>query len=160
MTHQQAGDYRMRWKIEAGIIGAACLALGTFLHVQTHQQEVAGPSSVDHFTQYDYDVFDRDFALAGSTCEVGLKSQKLCLANSPLEKQVRRGEILPAFMPAMPAEFRVILETSLKNENLRTVRYGQTLVLLDAETRRVEDVLHLTAPDYVTAQGATIQPKV
>ena len=54
----------------------------------------------------------------------------------------------------------MIVQTSLKDESLRTVRYGQTLVLLEPETRRVEDVLHLTAPDFVSAQNGRPQPKV
>ena len=65
-----------------------------------------------------------------------------------------------SYMPALGAEFRIIVETALKSDNLRTVRYGQTLVLIDAKTREVKDILRLNAPDFMAAQADTTQPKV
>ncbi|MEQ8300573.1 MAG: hypothetical protein RH945_08520, partial [Hyphomonas sp.] len=69
-------------------------------------------------------------------------------------------EPLPDYIPDMGTNFRVIVETSLKEEQLRTVVYGQSLVLVEPGTRHVKDVLHLTAPDFVSAQSGQAQPKV
>ncbi|KCZ57942.1 hypothetical protein [Hyphomonas chukchiensis] len=150
----------MTWKIEAGIVGGAALVLGGFLAVMANQQDTSRPDPVDHFIQSDYDVFDRDFKLGSTECAIGLASQKICMHKSPLEKELQVGQILPAYIPALGAEFRIIVETALKSENLRTVRYGQTLVLIDANTREVKDILRLNAPDFLAAQGDAAQPKV
>lgn len=150
----------MSWKFEAGIVAAGAIALATFLTVVLLRQAEAGPQPVSHFIQSDFDVFDRNFKVGSETCDVGLAAQKICLRSSPLEEEIQRGQILPAYIPALGAEFRVIVQTSLKDETLRTVRYGQTLVLLEPETRRVADVLHLMAPDFVSAQNGPAQPKV
>jgi len=150
----------MLWKFEAGIVAAGAIALATFLTVVLLRQAESGPQPVSHFIQSDFDVFDRGFKVGSETCDVGLASYKICMHRSPLEKEIQRGEILPANIPALGAEFRVIVATSLKDEHLRMVRYGQTLVLLEPESRRVEDVLDLTAPDFVSAQNGGPQPKV
>jgi hypothetical protein len=63
-------------------------------------------------------------------------------------------------MPDMGTNFSVVVETSLKQEQLRTVVYGQTLVLLEPESRYVKDVLNLTAPDFASAHNGPAQPKV
>lgn len=148
------------WKFEAGIVAAGAIALATFLTVVMLRQAEPGPQPVSHFIQSDFDVFDRGFKVGNETCDVGLASYKICMERSPLEKEIRRGEILPDYIPALGAEFRVIVATSLKDEHLRIVRYGQTLVLLEPRTRRVEDILDLTAPDFVSAQNGPTQPKV
>jgi hypothetical protein len=133
------------WKFEACVVAAGAVMLGVFLAFIMLREAEAGPAPINHFIQSDCDVFDRNFKVGSETCDVGLTAQKICLRSSPLEKEIQRGEILPAYIPALGAEFRVIVETSLKDETLRIVRYGQTLVLLEPETRRVEDVLHLTS---------------
>jgi len=148
------------WKLEAGIIGIAALTLGAFLACMMNTQEAARPEPVDHFVQSDYEAFDRNFELAGARCEVGLASQKICMHKSPMERDIVRGEPLPDYIPDMGTNFRVIVETSLKEEQLRTVVYGQSLVLVEPGTRHVKDVLHLTAPDFVSAQSGQTRPKV
>ena len=150
----------MTWKIEAGIVGGAALVLGGFLAVMANHHENSRPEPVDQFIQSDYDAFDRDFQLGSKDCAIGLASQKICMHKSPLEKELQLGQTLPAYMPALGAEFRIIVETALKSDNLRTVRYGQTLVLIDSDTREVMDILRLDAPDFLAAQADTSQPKV
>lgn len=150
----------MSLKFEAGIVAAVAIALATFLTVVMLRAAESGPAPVSHFIQSDFDVFDRGFKLGSETCDVGLASYEICMRRSPLEKEIQRGEILPAYIPALGAEFRVIIATSRKAEHLRMVRYGQTLVLLEPESRRVEDVLDLTAPDFVSVQNGLPQPKV
>lgn len=150
----------MTWNIEAGIVGGAALVLGGFLAVMANHHDNSRPEPVDHFVQSDYDVFDRDFKMGSADCAIGLVSQKICMHKSPLENELQIGQTLPAYMPALGAEFRIIVETALKSENLRTVRYGQTLVLIDADTREVKDILRLNAPDFLAAQADTRQPKV
>ena len=50
---------------------------------------------------------------------------------------------MPLDVPLVAAEFRVIVETDLKDPALRTVRFGQTLALVDPETRVVVDQMRL-----------------
>ncbi|KCZ93923.1 hypothetical protein [Hyphomonas johnsonii] len=152
--------YEIRsWHVETGVVAAACLALGTFLTVEPilNRARVAQPA--DRFTQADFDAFDREFELDGVTCEVGLARDKLCLGKSPLEAEIKRGHVLPHHIPVIGAEFRVIVNTPLKRPGLQTARFGQTLVLIDPESRRVEDVLDLMAPDYVAAPSDRSPPK-
>ena len=136
----------MSWKFEACIVAIGALVLAAFLAVVMLREAEAGPAPVSHFIQADYEVFDRNFKISGKS--------------SPLESEIQRGEILPDYIPALGAEFRVIVATSLKDEHLRMFRYGQTLVLLEPRTRRVEDILDLTAPDFMSAQNGPTQPKV
>tara|TARA_R110000803_G_scaffold154797_1_gene219583 strand:+ start:390 stop:878 length:489 start_codon:yes stop_codon:yes gene_type:complete len=150
----------MSWKFEACIVAIGALVLAAFLAVVMLREAEAGPAPVSHFIQADYEVFDRNFKISGKSCDVGLAYYKICMESSPLESEIQRGEILPDYIPALGAEFRVIVATSLKDEHLRMFRYGQTLVLLEPRTRRVEDILDLTAPDFMSAQNGPTQPKV
>jgi len=55
-------------------------------------------------------------------------------------------------VPLVAAEFRVIVETDLKDQSLRTVRFGQSLALVDPETREIVDLIRLSATDYASAR--------
>lgn len=152
---------RGSWRLEAGIVGAAALTLSAFLSVMMTMPDTARVQPIDHFIQADYDVFDRDFELTGGLrCDVGLAAQKICLYKSPVERDIVRGATLPDYIPDLGTNFRVVVETSLKDEQFRTVVYGQTLVLIEPQTRMVKDVLRLTAPDIVSPVPAQVQPKV
>lgn len=148
------------WRLEAGIVGGAALALSVFLSVMMTLPRTSVVQPVDHFIQADYDAFDRNFELTnGLRCDVGLAAQKICLYKSPVERDIVRGERLPDYIPDLGTNFRVVLETSLKDEQFRTVVYGQTLVLLEPRSRMVKDVLRLTAPDIVSPRDGPVQPK-
>ncbi len=149
----------MTLKIELAVAGTTLFVLGAFVAMQGADAiESVAVEPVDVFTPHDFAAFDREFEWHGETCVVGLERHGLCLGQSPLESQLKRGEILPDYVPALSAEFRVIVETDLKNASYQTVRFGRTLLLIDPETRVVHDILHLDAPDYETAQQDNFTP--
>lgn len=149
----------MTVKIELAIVGAALFGLGAFVAMQgASASEADAPKAIDHFSQADFNAFDRGFAYGDGTCSVGLKRHEICFGKSPYEAALTRGQVLSQRVPAISAEFRVIVETELKSPNLQTTRFGQTLVLIDPETRIVHDILHLDAPDYDTGQREDYVP--
>ncbi|MFN3912669.1 hypothetical protein [Hyphomonas sp.] len=141
-------------KIEMAIAGAALFALGAFVATRPTRAEAAAvdPVATRAFTEADYALFDRDFALGDAPCAVGMKRHKMCFAPSPLEARMRTGTVVPPDVPLVTVEFRVIVETTLKEEPLRTVRFGQSLALVDPDTRVVVDMIRLTAPDFARAR--------
>lgn len=135
-------------KIEMAFAGAALFTLGAFFATRPSGAE-AGPvdaAPVRAFTQTDFAVFDRGFMLADQPCQVGLEKQNLCFAPSPLETRIQPGAVVEPDVPLVAAEFRVIVETDLKDPGLRTVRFGQTLALVDPETRVIVDLMRLNPP--------------
>jgi hypothetical protein len=139
--------------IEFGIVGAAMFALGVYwISRPPPAAALVFPPSAE-FSLADYNAFDRNFLIGEDVCSVGLAEHRFCLGHSPVEGQLRRGMVLPPEIPLIAAEFRVIVATELKDDALRIVRYGQTVVLVDPETRIVKDVLRLGAPDFETARG-------
>lgn len=142
-------------KIEMAIAGVALVALGAF-YASRPQMAEAVPVGVSRFSAADYAAFDRNFEMDGRLCEIGLRRDRLCFGASPVDALLVPGVVLPPHIPIMGAEFRVIVETDLKAENLRTIRFGQTLALVDPATRRIEDVLNLAAPSFDEARPPAI----
>lgn len=138
--------------IELVIAGAALFALGAFLATRPQTAEAVQASALTQFTKADFAAFDRNFELEGSTCKVGLKRDRLCFGRSPVEDVLAPGMTLPPEVPMVGAEFRVIVVTELKAENLRTIRFGRSLALVDPQTRLVQDVISLSAPAYDQAR--------
>ena len=134
-------------KLELGLAGVALGAAALWGANADPVIEAPAPARYDRFTQADYQAFDRDFDLEGSTCKVGVKRSGICFRESPLEKALTVGATVPANLPYMPAEFPVIVRTDLKAENLQTWRFGRSLVLVHRETQEVVDVLDLSAPE-------------
>jgi hypothetical protein len=132
-------------KIEMAVAGAALFALGTFLGTRPSgaQAGTVEAAPVRAFTEADYAVFDRGFILDSQPCMVGLERQNICFSPSPLEARIHTGAVVPLDVPLVAAEFRVIVETDLKDPALRTVRFGQVLALVDPETRVVVDQMQL-----------------
>ena len=132
-------------KIEMAVAGAALFALGTFLGTRPSgaQAGTVEAAPVRAFTEADYAVFDRGFILDSQPCTVGLERQNICFSPSPLEARIHTGAVVPLDVPLVAAEFRVIVETDLKDPALRTVRFGQVLALVDPETRVVVDQMQL-----------------
>ena len=132
-------------KIEMAFAGAALFALGAFFGTRPSGAEAGTVEAapVRAFTEADYAVFDRGFMLDNEPCTVGLERQNICFSSSPLEARIQTGAVVPLDVPLVAAEFRVIVETDLKDPALRTVRFGQTLALVDPETRVVVDLMRL-----------------
>ena len=147
-------------KFEFAVIGATLFTLGAFYAWQNSKAETPSARPVEHFTMADFNAFDRDFQMDGETCEVGFSDHRICFGASPYEHDLKQGETLPAYMPALAAEFRVIVETDLKAGNLQTVRFGRTLALVDPETREVRDILRLDAPSFQVARGPVPQRNI
>ncbi len=147
-------------KIELAIAGAALFALGAFVATRPQAAEAVQASGLTQFTEADFAAFDRNFDLDGDTCKVGLKRDRLCFGGSPVEAILAPGMTLPAEVPMVGAEFRVIVVTELKADNLRTIRFGRSLALVDPATRHVHDVVSLSAPAYEKARPATVYPAV
>jgi hypothetical protein len=144
-------------KYELGVLGAALFGLGTFFALQGADAAVNEPAPVAQFTAADFVAFDRSFEMDGANCAVGFVQQRLCFGRSPYETGLAIGQTLPPEVPILAAEFRVIVETELKIESLRTIRFGQTLLLIDPQTRKVHDMLRLTASDLETARKSAAQ---
>lgn len=144
--------------IELVIAGAALFALGAFLATRPQTAEAVQTSALTQFTKADFAAFDRNFELEGGTCKVGLKRDRLCFGRSPVEDVLAPGMTLPPEVPMVGAEFRVIVVTELKAENLRTIRFGRSLALVDPQTRLVQDVISLSAPAYDQARPQAAYP--
>jgi hypothetical protein len=82
--------------------------------------------------------------LDDTPCLVGIERHRICFTPSPLEARIAPGMTVPPDVPLVAAEFRVIVETDLKTADLRTVRFGQTLALVNPETREIVDLMRLT----------------
>jgi hypothetical protein len=132
-------------KIEMAIAGAALFALGAFFATRPSDAEagVTEPVAVRAFTEADYAAFDRGFMIDETPCAVGMERYQICFTPSPQEARIAPGMIVPPDVPLVAAEFRVIVETDLKDPALRTVRFGQTLALVDPETREIVDLMRL-----------------
>jgi hypothetical protein len=133
-------------KFEMVVAGLAMFALGAFVATRPTEAEAGpvDPVPVRAFTEADYAVFDRGFMIGQMPCAVGFERYKICFGNSPIESRLEVGMTVPAEIPLVAAEFRVIVETALKDPALRTVRFGQTLALVNPETREVVDLVRLT----------------
>jgi hypothetical protein len=141
-------------KVELAIAGVAMFALGAFVATRPTDAEAASaePPAVRAFSERDFAVFDRGFLLDDTLCAVGFERHMICFAPSPLEAEMRPGMTVAPDVPLVAAEFRVIVETDLKDQSLRTVRFGQSLALVDPETREIVDLIRLSATDYASAR--------
>ena len=145
-------------KFELAIAGVALFGLGAFYAMQRSDAgEVAVPP-LTQFTANDFRAFDRNFTMDDAPCAVGFKAHKICFGSSPFEKSLAIGDVLDQDVPILAAEFRVIVETDLKVERLRTVRFGQTLVLIDPQTRKVEDMIRLSENSLDAARKPLAPP--
>lgn len=132
----------------AAVIGGGALSLSAWSSPTTNHLET-------RFSQADYTAFDRNFEQDGRTCEVGMRDQGFCYGASHLEDRIIRGEPFPENMYPLAVEWRASLNMPQKPGSLKTVRIGQTLALMDRETRMVIDTMTLEATDYANASGGT-----
>ena len=148
----------MTWKIEIAALVVTAASVGGYIYKADLFAEEA-VTYHDEFTEADFSAFDRNFPMNGETCEVGLAQSKICLLSLEAANSVRVGAQLPKDVPALSAGMRILLALDSKQPELKTVRLGQTLVLIEPETEFVRDILRLDAPSYEAARdlrGATI----
>ena len=126
----------MTWKIELAALAVTAAGVGGYLY----KSDLFTEAPVEYhteFTQADFDAFDRNFPVAGEMCEIGLKSAGLCLPEFDIGRDVLSGELFPQDIPALSAGMRVLLVLDTKEPDLQTVRVGQTLVLMERQSKRV-----------------------
>ena len=150
----------MGWslRLELLCLGAALFAAGVFVATRPSEAGTQRPEIVNHFTAADFAAFDRDFTLGDEPCALGLKSARLCFGHSPHENNIQMGQILPVTIPAISAEFPIIVATDAKTNHLKTVRFGHTLALFDPKTRQIVDLLYLDASSYEAARRTPASP--
>jgi len=130
-------------KLELGALAAVLLGAGTFMMIAEPINTQPPLERVDNFSARDYAAFDRDFQLHGKNCSVGIARDRLCFTASPLQEQITKGEALDGTIPVLAAEFPILVATPPKAEHQKLLRYGTKLVLLNEETRVIEDVIQL-----------------
>lgn len=143
-------------KLELAIAGTALFALGAFVATRPLEAEAVQAAGLTQFTKADFAAFDRDFEMDGETCDVGLKRDRICFGGSPVEHILQPGVTLPHEIPMVGAEFRIIVVTELKDNTLRTVRFGRSLALVDPKTRYVQDVINLSADRFDDARAPAL----
>ena len=141
----------MTWKIELAALAITAAGVGGYLYKADLFEETPVTYHAA-FTEADYHAFDRDFDLAGETCEIGLEAQSICLPEFDIDRDVLPGEDFPHDVPALSAGMRILLVLDTKESELQTIRYGQTLVLMERSTRQVRDILRLDAPTFADAR--------
>ena len=141
----------MTWKIELAALAITAAGVGGYLYEGDLFAEVP-VTYHEEFTEADFHAFDRDFLMAGESCEIGLKASGICLPEFDMDRNLVAGEKFPEDLPALSAGMRILLALDSKQTNLQTIRYGQTLVLMERSTKEVRDVMRLDAPTFADAR--------
>jgi len=116
--------------------------------------ETDAPEALDRaFTQADYGAFTRNFETEAGACSVGFSERGLCFEKSHLEGRIVEGEPFPSDMYPLALEWRASLALPRKSEDLKTARIGQTLILMERDTRLVVDAMRLGETDFASATG-------
>jgi hypothetical protein len=136
------------------LTGLAAAAVGGGALALSAHSSVSNTGADTSFTKSDEAVFDRGFQLADRACDVGYAAQKLCFEHSPLERRIVEGEPFPETVYPLALEWRANLALDRKVPELKTVRIGQTIALMDRDTRMVVDKLEL-APVQQAETDAT-----
>lgn len=127
--------------IFAGITFAAIG--GGALAMAAHSNPTPEATLAKQFTPADHTVFTEGFRTADGLCEVGYAQQDICFESSHLEDRIIEGERFPADMYPLSLEWRAELAMSRKQTTLKTIRIGQTVALLDRDTRIIVDTIRL-----------------
>jgi len=130
-------------KLELGVLAAVLLGAGIFMMIAEPINTQHPLERVDNFSARDYAAFDRNFELNDETCSVGIARHRLCFTASPLQEQIKKGETIDGTIPLLAAEFPILVVTPPKAERQKLLRYGTKLVLLNEETRVIEDVIQI-----------------
>lgn len=139
--------------ILAGLAAASIGGAALTLSAQSQPDGKAAPT--DHFTRADYAAFDRGFDIEGEPCPVGLASHELCFEASPLESRLVEGEPFPDDMYPLALEWRAKLELQRKRDDVKTVRIGRTVALVDRDSHAIVDTMRLGAQTYAAATAPT-----
>ena len=134
--------------IAVALIGGGFLALSA--HSSTQDEGLAS-----NFTSSDKVSFDTNFKSANGQCDVGLAKHGICFEPSPLEQRIELGEPFPENMFPLAIEWRAGLALDQKAPDLKTVRVGQTLILMDRETRTVIDMLDVGPQQNAETEAVT-----
>ena len=130
-------------KFELAALALVMMGAGTFMMIAEPINTQPPLERVDNFSDRDYAAFDRDFKINGEMCDVGIARNKLCFHTSPLQTQIAKGEPLNGRIPALAAEFPILVATPPKAKHQKLLRYGTTLVLINEDTRMIEDMIEL-----------------
>lgn len=136
--------------LTAATVGAGALAMA----IPSSEAEAA--TLADHFTPQDQAVFTSGFRTSTGVCPVGFAEQDICFESSHLESKVVKGEPFPADMYPTSLEWRAQLAMTRKQADIKTVRIGHTVALVDRQSRLVVDVMRLgNAQQYVVTEGVS-----
>lgn len=144
----------MTLKTEIAIVALTLAGAAAYVYTQDvfAVQTPVAAERTSTFTQADFTAFDRGFDVDGTVCAVGIAAQDYCFTPSPLEDRLQSGSVLDASIPVLSARYRVLAQLAPKVETLKTAQYGQTLVLIEPDTRMVRDVLILDAASFAEAR--------
>lgn len=126
--------------LTAAALGGGALAMAAH---SAPTPEPDGP--VQTFTRSDRNTFS-SYETANGVCDAGFAPRDLCFSASPLEKRIVKGERFPEDMYALALEWRAKLALTRKTDGLKTVRIGQTIALMDRESRKIVDTMRLGGP--------------
>lgn len=147
----------MKLNIDHILTGLAVAAIGGGALALSAHSSVSSATIASQFTPNDQAVFDRNFQIADRSCEVGYAAQELCFERTALEDRIAVGEPFPETMYPLALEWRAKLALDRKADNLKTVRIGQTLILMNREDRMVVDKMDLSpqrhAESALAAEG-------
>ncbi|WP_084398656.1 hypothetical protein [Henriciella aquimarina] len=140
-----------KFNLDHALVGLAVATVGGgALALTAHSAPV--PTDPQHqFTRADYAAFTRNFETDGANCAVGFQERSLCFETSHLENRIVEGQPFPENMYPLALEWRANLALTRKDQSLKTVRIGQTLALMERDTRMVVDTMHLGETDYAGA---------
>ncbi|WP_300395738.1 hypothetical protein [Henriciella sp.] len=126
----------------AGLTGAAFAGGAVALAANSISPQKT-PSLPQNFTAADEAVFSHEFRTASGVCDVGLAERDICFDRSPLETRIVKGEPFPQHMYPLSLEWRAKLAMTRKATELKTVRIGRTIALVNRETGMVADTMYL-----------------
>jgi len=133
----------MSIKLELGALILTMVGASGFMLIAEPVNSASPVDRVSHFSNVDYNAFDRDFIADGKPCQVGIAKHRLCFNDSPLQTRIAKGEVLNHQIPVMAAEFPILVAVPPKASHQKLLRYGQALVLMNEDTKMVEDIMYL-----------------
>ncbi len=141
----------VKYNIDYILTGLAVAAIGGGALALSAHSSTTASSVATQFTANDTAVFDRNFEIADRNCDVGYAAQKLCFERTALEDRIEVGEMFPETMYPLALEWRANLALERKADNLKTVRIGQSIILMERDTRMVVDKMDLSGQRHANA---------
>ena len=144
----------MKLNIDHILTGLAVAAIGGGALALSAHSSVSTAAAETQFTAADEAVFDRNFQISDRSCDVGFADQQLCFERTPIEDRIQVGKAFPETMYPLALEWRAKLALDQKADNLKTVRIGQSVILMDRDTRMVVDKIDLSPQLHAETQLA------